>query len=239
MGDVLTLNARMRVRAGRPARPFRTPLPAAFTAEEHRVLRTHRTPAQVQRFVGALPYNWETRGATLRTFRGVMRHGEAHCLEGVLAAATMMEQQGFPPLVLDLESQDELDHVLLLFRAGGRWGAIGKSRDPGLHGRRPVFRTIRELVYSYVDPYVDGSGRITGYGTGHLDDLVRVDWRLSEHNVWEVERALYRMPHTRLRTSDDRYRRVLRRFLEFKQSGDELTPAALRKLYGAQIDPWW
>jgi hypothetical protein len=168
-----------------------------------------------------------------------MRHGEAHCLEGVLAAATMMEQQGFPPLVLDLESQDELDHVLLLFRAGGRWGAIGKSRDPGLHGRRPVFRTIRELVYSYVDPYVDGSGRITGYGTGHLDDLVRVDWRLSEHNVWEVERALYRMPHTRLRTSDDRYRRVLRRFLEFKQSGDELTPAALRKLYGAQIDPWW
>jgi len=221
-----------------PARTFRTPPWAAFTAEERRVLRAHRTPARVQAYVRALPYNWERRGATLRTFRGVVRHKEAHCLEAVLVAATILEQHGFPPLVLDLESQDGLDHVLMLFRSGRGWGSIGKSRDIGLHGRRPIFRTIRDLVFSYVDPYVDGSGRIVGYGVGHLDDLVREDWRLSEHNVSEVERALYRMPHARLRTSDGRYEWMLRRFLVFKRGEQAWTPTVLRSLYGDAVDRW-
>ncbi len=221
-----------------PARTSRTPPVAAFTPEERGILRTRRTPARVQAFLRALPYNWETRGPTLRTFRGVVRHREANCLEAVLAAATILEQHGFPPLVLDLESQDGLDHVLMLFRIRGRWGAIGKSRDVGLHGRRPVFRTIRDLVYSYVDPYVDGSGRIVGYGVGHLDDLVRGDWRLGERNVWEVERALYRMPHTRLRTSDGRYERMLRRFLALTHTARTATPASVRSLYGAAVDRW-
>lgn len=128
---------------------------------------------QVQRFLRALPYNWERGGRTLRTFRGVIRHGEAHCLEAILAAAVILDQHGYPPLVLDLESEDRLDHVLFLFRHRGRWGAIGRSRDPGLHGRKPAFRTVRDLALSYVDPYVDGSGRITGYGVGDLDELVR------------------------------------------------------------------
>jgi len=229
------------VRIGRvsfAARSPRTPSPAAFTPAERRIVRAYRTPARVQAFVRALPYNWERRGATLRTFRGVVRHGEAHCLEAVLVAATVLEQHGFPPLVLDLESQDQLDHVLMLVRIGGRWGAIGKSRDVGLHGRRPVFRTVRELVYSYVDPYVDGSGRVTGYGIGHLDELVRGDWRLGERNVWEVERALYRMPHVRLRTSDRRYERMLRRFLALRAEGRAATPAGVRQLYGAAVDDW-
>lgn len=236
--DTLIIPGRRGDAGSTPVRASRTPPPAAFTAEERGILHTRRTPAQVQAFVRALPYNWETDGPTLRTFRGVVRHREAHCLEAVLAAATILEQHGFPPLVLDLESQDGLDHVLMLFRIGGRWGAIGKSRDAGLHGRRPAFRTIRALVYSYVDPYVDGSGRIVGYGVGHLDELVRGDWRLGERNVWEVERALYRLPHTRLRTSEDRYERMLRRFLAFKRSGRAATPAALRSLYGAAVDRW-
>ncbi|SRR5579871_2245143 len=228
----------MRGRAWYTGYPSRTPPPAAFAPAEQRIVRAYRTPARVQAFVRALPYNWEKRGATLRTFRGVVRHGEAHCLEAVLVAATVLEQHGFSPTVLDLESQDQLDHVVMLVQVDGRWGAIAKSRDIGLHGRHPVFRTIRELVYSYVDPYVDGSGRITGYGIGYLDELVRGDWRLSERNIWEVERALYRMRHVRLRTSDRRYARMLRRFLALRAEGREATPAGVRELYGAAVDDW-
>jgi hypothetical protein len=195
----------------------RTPTLSRLTPAERRIVAAHRTPKQVQDFLRSLPYNWEEEGLRLRTFRGVVRHGEANCLEAVLAAAAILDQHGYPALVLDIESQDELDHVLFLYWKGGRWGTIGKSRDAGLHGRKPVFRSIRDLVMSYADPYVDGSGRIVGYGTGNLDEMVRVDWRLEERNVWSVERALYRIPHRRLAISDRRYERALRRYLAFRK----------------------
>jgi hypothetical protein len=171
----------------------------------------------VQAFLRSLPYNRETGGETLRTFRQVVRHGQAHCLEGALVAATILEQHGYPPLLLDLESRDKLDHDLFLYRHNGRYGTVARSRDFGLHGRKPVFRTVRQLVMSYVDPYVDGSGRIKGYGVFDLRTLRRCDWRLSERNVWVVERALIEFPHQKLRTSDRRHRAMLRQFRAFKR----------------------
>jgi hypothetical protein len=174
------------------------------------------TPRRVQAWLRTLPYNAEDARPTLRTFRGVVRHGEAHCLEAVLAAATILEQHGDPPIVLDLESQDGLDHVLLLYRRRGRWGSVARSRDAGLHGRKAVFRSVRDLVLSYVDPYNDGSGRIVAWGVFGLDALTRADWRLAEGDVWSVERALYAAPHVPLATSDRRHARVRRRYLAFR-----------------------
>jgi len=92
---------------------------------------------------------------------------------------------------------------------------VARSRDPGLHGRKPVFRSIRDLVYSYVDPFVDFTGRINGYGILDLRTL-RADWRLSTRNVWAVEQALIRMPHRRLQTSDARYRTWQARYKRYK-----------------------
>jgi hypothetical protein len=185
-----------------------------FSKSEMAVIRRHRTPAQVQSYLRALPYNWKN---TLRTFRNVVEHGEANCIEAALAAATIMEQHGHPPLLLDLESVDLLDHVLFVFQVRGRWGSIGKSRDAGLHGRKPVFRSVRDLVLSYVEPYVDTTGRICGYGVVDLNDLTKADWRLSERNLWSIEKALIDRPRKTLRTSDTRYRAMRRRFVEFKK----------------------
>lgn len=187
-----------------------------FAAKEREVIERCRTPRQVQAFLRSLPYNWERQGETLRTFRGVVRHWEAHCLEAALAAAAIMEQHGYPPLLLDIESRDMLDHVLFLFRQRGRWGTVARSRDAGLHGRKPVFRTVRDLVMSYVDPYVDNTARIKAYGVADLRTLVRVDWRLSEKNVGSVERALIALPHRAIRTSDRRHQAVLRQFRAFR-----------------------
>ena len=197
--------------------PSAAPVKEDFRPAEWAIIRRCRTPKQAQEFLRQLPYNWEKRGETLRTFRGVVRHGSAHCLEGALSAATILEQHGYPPLLLDLESRDQLDHVLFLFKKNGCWGTVARSRDAGLHGRKPVFRTIRHLVMSYVDPYVDGSGRITGYGVADLRTLVTCDWRLSSKNVKEVERALIKMPHKTIRTSERRYQAMLRRFQAFRR----------------------
>lgn len=188
-----------------------------FRPKEWEIIQRCRTPRQVQQFLHALPYNWEKKGETLRTLRGVVRCGTAHCLEAALTAATILEQHGYPPLLLDLESKDNLDHVLFLFRQRGRWGTVAQSRDLGLHGRKPVFRTLRDLVMSYIDTYVDHTARVVGYGVLDLRTLKRCDWRLSSRNVWAVEQELIRMPHRKVKTSDRRYRLILRRFLAFKK----------------------
>ena len=158
-----------------------------------------RTPTAVQRWLNALPYNNEKGGETLRSFRGVVRHGTAHCLEATVGAAVILEQHGYPPLVLSIESADYLDHVIFLYRHRGRWGTIARSRDPGLHGRKPVFRSIRALAMSYFDEYVDATACVEGYGCFDLRKLGAIDWRFSKRNLWAIERALIKLPHRRIK----------------------------------------
>src|SRR4029078_1987424 len=141
----------------------------------------------------------------------------ATCMEAPLPAAVILEQHGYPPIVLSFESIDELDHVLFVYQRNGRWGSIGRSRDPGLHGRKPVFRTARHLALSYVEPYIDYHGRITGYVVGDMrDELCDYDWRLSTGNVWKAERVLLETPHRSIRSSDARIDRLRRKYIEFR-----------------------
>jgi hypothetical protein len=196
---------------------YAPPAREAFSLKEWEIIQRFRTPRRVQRFLYTLPYNHEKQRETLRSFRSALKYKTAHCLEAVLVAATILEQHGYPPLLLDMESQDKLDHVVFAFRERSRWGAVARSRDLGLQGRKPVFRTLRHLVMSYVDPYVDGKGRITGYGLADLRTLTGSDWRFSKKNVWKVENALIHLPHQKLKSSDRRYERVLRRYLAFKK----------------------
>lgn len=198
---------------------------AGFSPRERRLIARLRTPQQVQRYLNALPYNHERGGATLRSFRGVVRRGSAHCLEAALFAAVVLEQHGYPPLVISFESIDKLDHVIFAYRDNGRWGAVARSRDPGLHGRRPVFRTPRALAATYRDPYVDFTGRVTGFALVDLDAVMGgYDWRLSAKNVWKVEQALIDYPHTPLVMSDARYRRLRARYEAFRAGNDDLKP---------------
>jgi hypothetical protein len=183
-----------------------------FTPAERRLIRRLRTPLDVQHYLNGLPYNTEPQGDTLRGFRGVVRHGRAHCLEAALFAACVLEQRGYPPLLLGLESIDKLDHVIFVYRHRGRWGSVARSRDPGLHGRKPVFRTLRALAESYFDPYIDYTGCITGYSWVHLDVMGSYDWRLSRRNVWAVENMLLRLPHRKIKRSRKRVRRERERY---------------------------
>jgi len=198
----------------------------AFNARERRLIRRLRTPAAVQAWLNALPYNTEPapHGATLRSFRGVVDRGTAHCLEAALAAAVIMEQHGFPPLVLSFESIDELDHVIFVYRRRGRWGSVARSRDPGLHGRRAVFATPRALALSYVEPYVDFTGRVEAYAVVDLRVLGTYDWRLSDRNIWKVERVLLDYPHRTIRSSDGRIDRLRRRYFKFRRENPGRKP---------------
>ncbi len=172
----------------------------------------------MQRFLNRLPYNEEPHGrATLRSFRGVVRHGCAHCLEAALFAAVVLEPHGYPPLVLSFESIDELDHVIFVYRKGGRWGSVARSRDPGLHGRKPVFASARALALSYFEPYIDYTGRITGYAVVDVAaEMGAYDWRLATTNIWKVERMLLDYPHKPIASSDRRVERLRAQYCAYR-----------------------
>src|SRR5437867_6864953 len=203
----------------------RNPLREAFTKKEWKLIQRLRTPAQVQRWLTSLPYNWERKGGTMRSFREVVKKNQGHCLEAAVAAAVILEQHGYPPLLLDIESVDLLDHVIFVFQRNRLWGSIGRSRDIGLHGRKPLFRSLRDLTWSYFDPYVDFSGRIKGYGLANLYDLGNYDWRFSSKNMHKIEDHLRTIPHRMLRSSDRRYEYWHDRYNRYKKRYPDKSPS--------------
>jgi hypothetical protein len=154
-----------------------------------------------------------------------VKRSKAHCLEAAVGAAVILEQHGYPPLLLDIESQDLLDHVIFVFQQDGLWGSIARSRDIGLHGRKPLFRTLRDLTWSYFDPYVDMSGRIKGYGLTNLYDLENYDWRFSPRNMTKIENHLRELPHRSLHSSDKRYENLHARYERYKKRYPDRSPA--------------
>jgi hypothetical protein len=198
-----------------------------FTPDERRLIRRLSSPRLVQAYLNSLPYNSELPpvGETLRSFRGVVGHRTAHCLEAALSAAVILEQHGYPPLVLSFESIDKLDHVLFVYRHRGRWGSVARSRDPGLHGRKPVFRSARALAQSYFEPYIDFSGCVTAFAVVNLQEtLGGYDWRLSEKNVWKAEQMLIDYPHSALPYRRVRERRLRARYEAFRERHPDRKP---------------
>ena len=170
------------------------------------------TPEKVQAYLRKLKYNDEKGGETLRSALSTAKAKKAHCLEAALLAAAILEKHGFPPMVMSLESQDNLDHVIYVYRSKGRWGSIARSRDDGLHGRKAQFRSLRDLAYSYYEPYIDKTGCITAYQLANLDDS-KVDWRNSRAHVWKVEQFLIDLKHLPIVFNKARYQKIHKNYL--------------------------
>jgi hypothetical protein len=197
----------------------------AFTAAEWRLIQRLDTPAKVQRYLSSLAYNREPDGPTMRSFREWFKDKEVHCLEAAIGAAVILEQHGYPPLLLDLESEDLLDHVIFVFKHRSGWGSVARSRDIGLHGRKPVYRSLRDLAWSYFDPFVDFSGRLKGYAVTSLYSLGDYDWRFSPRNMRKIEDHLRAIPHRQMRSSDVRYQKLLARYHRYKKRFPDRSPS--------------
>ena len=200
-----------------------------FTRAERALIARLDTPAKVQRWLNQLRYNTEKGGETQRSFRPVIKLRMAHCMEAALFAAVVLEQHGYPPLVMSLASKDWLDHVIFIYKHDSGWGSIGRSRDPGLHGRKPRFKSLRQLAMSYYDAYVDYTGRLRGFGVADLrQEMGNYDWRLTERNVWKVEQMLIDLKHEKITSSDRRYRQLLKRYKEYRRTHNDRKPIYYR-----------
>lgn len=178
-----------------------------------------KTPYDVQKLLRSFIYNTEIDGETLLSANEALRIKKSHCLEACFIAGALLEKHGYEPLVLSLESVDCLDHVVYLFKHHGKWGSIGHSRDEGLFGRKAVFSSPEEVAKSYIDAYVDLSGRIKAFAVCNLNDT-RCDWRYSKRNVWKAEQYLIDLPHKNINCSNAHYKELLERF----KSGLKPTP---------------
>src|SRR5919199_2026038 len=114
------------------ADPMRRRALAEFTSAELRVFRSFKTPAGIQRFLDNLPYHLAD---TSWSPRRVLRERTAHCLEGAIFAAAALRALGFPPLLWDLEADNDTDHVVAIFNVRGYWGAVAKSNFTGCRYR--------------------------------------------------------------------------------------------------------
>jgi hypothetical protein len=184
---------------------------AELTRKELLQLRSLRTPERVQRFLDdELAYNKECDGETLRSPRRVLRDRKAHCMEGALLAAAALAVNGERPLVIWLEAVRDDHHIITPFRRFERWGAMAKSNYAGLRFRSPVYRTVRELVISYFEHYYNLRDEKTLRAYSRPTDLTRfyhLRWMTAEHDIWELNQALYHAPRTRLLPPELEHRR--------------------------------
>ncbi|HKW78518.1 MAG TPA: hypothetical protein VJQ09_05405 [Candidatus Limnocylindria bacterium] len=172
-----------------------------FDAAELRALRALSTPAKIQRFLDEIPYNLERGGETVRSPRRVLRDRTAHCFEGAIFAAAALRVGGERPLIVDLESVRDDDHVITPYRARGYWGAVATSKFAGIRFREPVYRTLRELALSYFEDYYNDDGEKTLRAYSRPVDLSRFDriaWMTSEADLWPIAHHLFRIPHVPL-----------------------------------------
>jgi hypothetical protein len=166
-----------------------------FSAAELRKLRSLKTPAGVQRFLDELPYNLSF---TARSPKKVLQDRTASCLEGAIFAAAALRVLGFPPLIFDLEAEQDTDHVVAIFKMRGSWGAVAKSNFTGCRYREPVYRSLRELAMSYFNIYFNLRGERTLRRYSRPVNLARFDrleWMTTDKPVWFIAEYLCEIPH--------------------------------------------
>jgi hypothetical protein len=177
-----------------------TPAHFGFSPQELRKLRALKTPAGVQGFLDELPYNL---GYTARSPKRVLHQRTASCFEGAVFAAAALRILGFPPLIFDLEAEQDTDHVVAIFKVHGHWGAVAQSNFTGCRYREPVYRSLRELAMSYFNIYFNLRFERTLRRYSRPVNLARFDrlcWMTTDKPVWFIAEHLCEIPHIRLLT---------------------------------------
>jgi len=169
-----------------------------LTPRELRKLRALKTPAGIQKFLDDLPYNLSF---TARSPKKVLHDQTASCLEGGIFGAAALRILGFPPLIFDLEAEQDTDHVIAIFKVHDHWGAVAKSNFTGCRYREPVYRSLRELAMSYFNIYFNLRRERTLRRYSRPVNLQRFDhlnWMTTEKPVWFIAEYLCEIPHISL-----------------------------------------
>jgi hypothetical protein len=149
------------------------------------------SPYKIQEFLDALEYSEEER---YRCPINVLKDRKAHCYDGAMFGAAALRNLGFPPLLVELLPNDhDDDHILAVFQHKNFWGTVAKSNFVGLRYREPVYKTLRELVMSYFEPYfnVEGERTLIGYTAPlNLARFDKLNWLAIDETMDTIGDAL-------------------------------------------------
>jgi len=172
-----------------------------LTKEELKILKSLDSPKKIQDFLNSLKRNFEVNGDTCVSPRRVLREKQCHCIEGALLAAVAFHLHGRKPLIVDLiANENDLDHVIAVFKENNKWGAVSKTNQSVLRYREPVYNSLRELVMSYFHEYYNDEGEKTLRGYSRPVNIMRfgTKWITSEKNVWKIPEYLVKIKHYKI-----------------------------------------
>jgi hypothetical protein len=149
----------------------------ALSSAERRVVLRMTTPERIQAYLDDIAYSGD---AFYRCPLRVLRERRAHCFDGAVFGAALLNRIGYPPLIVDMFSNGNDDeHLVAVFKIDGHFGAVAKSNFVGLRYREPVYRSLRELVMSYFEQFYNTRGEKTlrAYSRPlNLDQFRRLPW---------------------------------------------------------------
>lgn len=166
-----------------------------WTKAELRLFRRLSSPIKIQDYLNGLAYDPDY-GA--RSPRWVIKEGKAHCFEGAIFAAAALRELGHRPLLVDIRSWNDDDHVLAVFKERRHWGCVAKSNYTVLRFREPVYRSIRELVISFFDVYFNPIGQKTMRSYSLPLDLRQFDrrhWMTTDEDLEYIGDKLDEIKH--------------------------------------------
>mgnify|MGYP003394619740 CR=1 FL=1 len=170
-----------------------------YSSGEIQFLKNLNSPQKIQDYLNTLEFNFEQRGETCYSPRNVIKHKKAHCMEGAMFAAAVLEFHGAKSMVLDLRSEShDFDHVVAVFKQFGFFGAISKTNHAVLRYREPIYASVRELAMSYFHEYFDKKGKKTLREYSEPFDLRYfdfLDWRTTEKHLFAIPEYLDKIKH--------------------------------------------
>lgn len=134
-----------------------------FTRAKLAILKQLKTPEKLQAFLDFdIADNKEPHGPTCRSPRYVLRDRVAHCAEGAFFAAAALRVHGHPPLIVDLETGRDDDHLLAVFKEHNHWGAIARSNYAGLDSFKGCLKSAQAGQKKFRVGFAQKSSKIGG-----------------------------------------------------------------------------
>ncbi len=169
-----------------------------LTKEEKRFLKSLNTPKKLQDYLDSIPFNLEENGETCMSPKMVLKEKKAHCIEaGLLVGVSMWLNRKTPYIVSLKVKASDYDHIIVLYKENGYYGALSKTNHNVLRFRDPVYKNVRELVMSYFHEYFlpeTGEKTLLGYTKPINIKKFGDDWISREDNLWDIAEAIYDTP---------------------------------------------
>jgi hypothetical protein len=170
----------------------------AVANREINIFKKFKNPYSIQTFLNRLKYNpnYETKSP-----RRVASVKTANCFEGALFAAAALKWLGHKPLIVDLIAVNDDDHVIAIFKQNDHYGAVAKSNTTTLRFREPVYRSLRELIMSYFDFYINilGYKSLRSYSNPvNLSIFDKYNWISTDEDLEFIGDYLYKIKHHKI-----------------------------------------